>query len=203
MNNLTNKYLRTLLLTLSICFSISVTIGQQNNSVDKLNGKWEILPNASEFSFNITTIWIFPVSGTMSGLSGEIDFDKKNTDKFVHLSLKPSTLKTGNDKRDEHLRSEDFFYVSEYPSIEFKGNSIELQDPDANIYNVKGDLTIRGVTHEETIPVKFEGFTTDNNERIKFTGSVKINRNDYDVDFTGRIIADNAKVKYTIIAQKK
>jgi len=203
MKYLTKKYTPPILLTLLMCFSISILNAQQNNSVENLKGEWEIVPGESEFSFSITTIWVFPVSGTVHGLSGKIDFDKQNTDDFVHLSLKPSTLNTGNDKRDEHLRSEDFFYVSEYPLIEFKGNNIELQDANANSYLVKGNLTIRGVTHEETIPVKFEGFTNDKKDRIKFTGSVKINRNDYDVDFTGRIIADNAKVKYTLTAQKK
>lgn len=203
MNYIINKPALIILLTLFFSISISTLIAQQNNPIDKLKGEWEIVPEQSEFSFKITTIWIFPVSGTMGGLSGEINFEKQNTNDFVSLTLKPSTLNTGNDKRDDHLRSEDFFFVNEYPLIEFKGNSIELQDPNVQIYNVKGTLTIRGVSHEETIPIKFEGFANGSKNTIKFSGSVKIDRNKYNVDFTGRMIADNAKIKYTLIAQKK
>lgn len=203
MNYIINKPALIILLTLLFSISISTLIAQQNNPIDKLKGEWEIVPEQSEFSFKITTIWIFPVSGTMGGLSGEINFEKQNTNDFVSLTLKPSTLNTGNDKRDDHLRSEDFFFVNEYPLIEFKGNSIELQDPNVQIYNVKGTLTIRGVSHEETIPIKFEGFANGSKNTIKFSGSVKIDRNKYNVDFTGRMIADNAKIKYTLIAQKK
>jgi polyisoprenoid-binding protein YceI len=116
--------------------------------------------------------------------------------------LKPSTLNTGNDKRDEHLRSEDFFYVSKYPKIKFNGNSIELQDANSQTYNVIGKLTIRGVTEKETIPVKLIGYTNDSKTSIKFTGSTKIDRNKYNVDYSGRMIADKAKIEYTIILDK-
>lgn len=192
-----------LLLTLLVFNPVFTLTAQENISQDQLNGKWEIIAGESEFSFKITTIWIFPVSGTIGGLSGEIDFDKKNTNDFVHLKLNPSTLNTGNDKRDEHLLSEDFFYVNEYPLIEFKGNSIELKDPKDQIYNVKGTLTIRGVSHEEIIPVKLLGYTDASKSKLKFTGSVKIDRNKYNLDYTGRMIEDKAKVKYTITTQKK
>lgn len=138
----------------------------------------------------------------MGGLSGEINFDKINTNDFVHLKLNPSSLNTGNNKRDEHLRSEDFFFVNEYPLIEFKGNSIELQNATEQTYNVKGTLTIRGVSHEETIPVKLLGYTDNSKNKLKFTGSVKIDRNKYNLDYTGRMIEDKAKVKYTLTLQK-
>jgi polyisoprenoid-binding protein YceI len=203
MNYLSKIVLKFILVSVVCFLSISALLAQSDITINDLNGKWEILSNESEFSFRITTVWVFPVTGNMGGLNGEINFDKKSTNDFVHLTLNPSTLNTGNDKRDEHLRSEDFFYVNKYPLIEFTGGSIDLADSDELIYHVKGNLTIRGVRREETIPVKLLGYVNDSKNKIEFEGSVQINRNEYNVDFTGRIIADKAKVKFSIIAQKK
>jgi polyisoprenoid-binding protein YceI len=139
----------------------------------------------------------------MGGIMGEINFDKINTSEFVSLSLQPSTLSTGNDKRDEHLRSEDFLYVDEYPLIEFIGGNVALKDQEEKSYTIDGMLSIRGVTHKEIIPATFIGYYNSKMNMIEFTGSLKIDRNKYEVDYTGRLIADDVKIEYTLIAEKK
>jgi polyisoprenoid-binding protein YceI len=168
-----------------------------------LKGKWKILEDESEFTFKARTFGLFTVKGTMSGIMGEIDFNKINTDEFISLSLEPSTLNTGIEKRDEHLKSEDFLYVDEYPLIEFTGGQVELIDQEDQSYVVSGMLNIRGITHNEIIPTTFIGYFDNQNNMIEFRGVHKINRNKYDVDYTGRLIADDVEVKYTIIAEKK
>jgi polyisoprenoid-binding protein YceI len=138
----------------------------------------------------------------MGGLNGEINFDKKNTNEFVRLSLKPATLNTGNNKRDDHLRSEDFFYVEKYPLIEFIGSKIQLQEKGNQLYDIAGTLQIRGVSHDETIPIKLVGFRNSDKNKIEFAGSAEINRFKYNIDYTGRMIEDNANVTYKIKAKK-
>lgn len=201
------KYFKTtwisIILIATLFLGYTAANAQQNLKMDDLQGKWEMLPDKSDFSFKSKTFGIFTVKGTMGGLKGSIDFDKINTDNFVNLSLKPASLNTGIDKRDEHLRSEDFFYVGNFPLIEFKGGIVELQNQEDQSYLVHGTLTIRGITHEEAIPVKLEGYYNNEKNIIEFTGSLEIDRNKYDVDYTGRLIADMAKINYKLVVKKK
>jgi len=178
-------------------------IAQEKLTLKDLDGKWEILNDQSEFTFKSKTFGLFTVKGTMGGLEGNINFDNFNTDKFVKLSLKPSTLNTGNDTRDEDLRSENFLYVDKYPQLSFSGGKVDMQNQEEQKFLVTGKLTIRGVTNEESIPVKLEGYYNGDKNKIEFTGSLKIDRNKYNVDYTGRLIADMVKISYTIIAEKK
>ena len=205
MNKILNKtkYFLIILTSLTLTTWPVQTHAQAGPEMEDLKGEWQILGDESEFTFKARTFGLFTVKGTMGGIMGEIDFNKINTDEFISLSLEPSTLNTGIEKRDEHLRSEDFLYVDEYPLIEFRGGKVELKDRDDQSYTVSGMLNIRGVTHNEIIPTTFTGYYNEQKDMIEFRGTLKIDRNKYDVDYTGRLIADEVKIIYTLIAEKK
>lgn len=198
-----NKNIFYLICTLLLIPGWTHLYAQEELYIEGLNGQYTILDEASIFTFKAKTFGLFTVKGTIGGINGVIDFNQINSDKFIRLSLQPFTVNTGNNNRDDHLRSEDFLYVDEYPLIEFKGGKIELKDPENQVYEVRGKLTIRGVTNEEVIPATLEGYDNEQKNRIVFKGSLVIDRNKYEVDYTGRLIADEVKITYTLIAEKK
>lgn len=174
----------------------------QEPTILNFKGEWKIIADESEFEFKIKNMWLFNVKGTMDVMDGTVNFNQMNTNDFVSLTIDPSTINTGNDKRDEHLKSEDFFYVSEYPTIEFRGGEIVASDVKNSDYMVKGTLTIRGVSHDKNIPIREITYVNGSKDKIKITGKVTVDRQKFEIDYSGMIIADEAKVTYTIVAEK-
>jgi len=179
------------------------TFAQKHPGINDLNGKWQIIGDESEFHFKIKNTWVFNVKGTMGGISGEINFDKINTPDFVQLSLKPATVNTGISKRDDHLKTEDFFYTDKFPKIIFKGGQVIEVNESKNKYEVTGTLTIRGISFEKKVPITLTADYSGDKDKIEFTGSTKVERKKYNVDYSGMIIGNTAKVTYTIIAERK
>lgn len=141
-------------------------------STQTLNKKILQIDNAlSKANFSVKKVGLITVKGSLSDLNGEIIFDKNDLKhSSFDVNLSPITVNTGNTKRDEHLRSEDFFYVKNHPNIQFKSTSIQAVN---DAYQVVGNLTILGTTKEISIPFSFE-----NNV---FSGSLSINRLDYNL----------------------
>ena len=111
------------------------------------------------------------VKGTFTGFSGKVKFDPKQLDASkIDVCIDASTINTKNNKRDEHLKSEDFFDIEKYPKICFTSTEI-TKHPQG--YVAKGKLNMHGVTKTVEIPLIFE-----NN---KLTGMITIDRFDYKV----------------------
>jgi polyisoprenoid-binding protein YceI len=103
-----------------------------------------------------------------------------------------------------HLRSNDFLAMETYPQITFVSTDVRRTgDRDVEL---TGDLTIRGVTHEVSIPFTFEGAATDpfGNLRLGFEGSVTINRKDYGVNWNasletgGVLVSDKVVLEFEV-----
>lgn len=170
------------------------------NRVDEpLNGTWRILPDKSSFEFKIPVMFVFPVTGTFSGVNGTIEISRELYNVKVDLTIDPSSIDTGNEKRDDHLKSEDFFYVGKYPSISFSASKISRQATDDQ-YTVEGDLTIRDVTKNIVVPIKLDEINS--NGEIVFSGSKNINRQEFNIKYSGRGVGDVAEVDFTIVAEK-
>jgi len=201
---LTKRILTKITIATILLFSVLAwsKAGAQQHTILDFKGKWEINAEESEFEFKIKNMWLFNVKGTMDVTEGSINFNKMNTDNYVSLTVDPTTINTGNDKRDEHLRSEDFFYVSEFPVIKFVGGEVVASDGEESDYMVKGTLTIRGVSHQKNIPIHTIQYVNGSKDKIKITGKVIVDRQKFEIDYSGMIIADEAKVTYTIVAEK-
>jgi len=198
------RIFRKITISTILLFSVLAwgTAGAQQPTILDFKGEWKMNAEESEFEFKIKNMWLFNVKGTMEVTEGSIVFDKMDTDDFVSLTVDPATINTGNDKRDEHLQSEDFFFVSKYPEIEFIGGEVVASDEEKSDYMVKGTLTIRGVSHEKNIPIHEIEYVNASKNKIKITGKVTINRQKFEIDYSGMIIADKAEVTYTIVAEK-
>ena len=112
--------------------------------------------DASYLEFKVSNFWVNTVTGTITGWTGVVDFNKSApTQSSFDVGASIQTINTGNEERDEHLRSADFFEVEKYPTIRFKSNRI-TESKDGG-YNAVGTLTIKDVSKEVTLPFKVEG----------------------------------------------
>jgi polyisoprenoid-binding protein YceI len=126
----------------------------------------------------------------------------------VEVTIEAASIDTRNAQRDEHLRSNDFLAMQEYPKITFASTGV--RQAGETTFEVTGDLTIKGVTNEITIPFEFEGAATDpfGNQRVGFEGSVTINRRDYGVTWNaaleggGVLVSDKVTLEFEISAIK-
>ncbi len=129
--------------------------------------------------FNIARFW-----GAFRDVSGTIDFDPADPTKSkVNIEIKVDSVSTGIEKRDNHIKSPDFFNAKQFPTVTFASKSVKKTGE--NEYAVTGDLTIRGKSKEVTIPMKNTGNGQDPFGKFRrgFEGTFTINRTDFGIDF--------------------
>ena len=136
----------------------------------------------SEAAFQVRHI-LTKVRGTFRDFSGTINFDKaKPESSSVEFRIKATSIDTGNQKRDDHLRSPDFFDVATHPEIVFKSTKVVAKG--GNKFDVTGDFTMHGVTKTITLPVSFLGEQKfGKGVKAGFETAVTINRKDYGLNW--------------------
>ncbi len=118
----------------------------------------------------------------------------------VHVSIDASSLFTNEDNRDAHLKSADFFDVENHKEITFDSTSVKRVDDEQ--YELKGNLTIKGISKEVKLDVEFGGLNKDpwGNEKAGFSLSGKINRKDWGLNWNaaletgGVLVGDEVKI---------
>ena len=149
------------------------------------------------------------VGGKFNDFAGTIQVDRaKPESSSVEFTIQAASINTNEPKRDEHLRSADFFDVATHPTLTFKSTSIEADGKDS--WLVTGDLTMRGVTKQVTLPVTFLGEGKDpwGNEKMGFETAITVNRKDYGINWNkaldqgGVLVADEVKVQVSVEANK-
>ncbi len=131
--------------------------------------------------FTARHMMVTTVRGQFGKVDFTLDFDPANpAAASIEASIDTNSVSTGNDQRDGHLRSPDFFDVAKFPAITFKGTKLELKNNTEG--KLTGDLTIRDVTRTVTLNVEFLGTQVnpfDKAERAGFSATTKINREDF------------------------
>src|SRR5450432_2061504 len=131
---------------LALCASI------QNSRADDT---YKIDPVHSSISFKVRHFFS-NVNGSFKKFEGTINVDMEHAEKSsVDTTIQTASVDTANDKRDEHLRSPDFFDATKFPTITFKSKSVKQTGPESG--DITGDLTMHGVTKEITLHAKFLG----------------------------------------------
>jgi polyisoprenoid-binding protein YceI len=142
---------------------------------------WNIDPAHSSAEFKVKHMMISNVKGSFTGLSGVLHLDETDyTHSTVEASIPSASLKTGDEQRDGHLKSADFFDVEKFPTLTFKSSNIDSAG--GADYVVTGDLTLHGVTKSLTLAVEDVSDPSKDpwgNQRIGLSGSTKINRKDF------------------------
>ncbi|HET7103122.1 MAG TPA: YceI family protein [Terracidiphilus sp.] len=142
---------------------------------------WKIDPAHSVAEFKVRHMMISNVRGRFAGVTGSLTYDPVDpTVSIVEASIPVSGLSTGDDQRDGHLRSADFFDAEKFPALAFKSTAVRITG--SGELAVTGDLTMHGVTKAVTFAV--EGPTPPakdpwGNLRIGLSASAKINRKDF------------------------
>jgi polyisoprenoid-binding protein YceI len=120
------------------------------------------------------------VRGHLSRIDGEILFDPSDvTNSSVEVTIGAASICTGIKKRDDHLRSLEFFDVEKYPEVTFRSKTVEITG--SNRCKVYGDLTIHGITHPVTLEVEYFGPVKSpfGATSMGFTAKAMVNREDY------------------------
>jgi polyisoprenoid-binding protein YceI len=149
------------------------------------------------------------VTGKFKDFDGQILVDKANpAASSVEFTIQAASIDTNEPKRDEHLRSADFFDVANNPKLTFKSTSVKATGKD--VYAVTGDLTMRGVTKPVTLTVSYLGEGKDpwGNEKLGFDVAGLVNRKDFNINWNktldsgGVLVADEVKVQIAVEANK-
>lgn len=143
--------------------------------------KWNLDPTHSSAEFSARHMMVTTVRGSIKNATGWIEFDQANPALgAVEVTLPAAEIFSGLADRDNHLKSPDFLDVANFPHITFKSTKVEVTGE--NEGKITGDLTIRNVTKPVTLDVEFLGQEKDpwgGTARIGFSGSTKINREDF------------------------
>ena len=171
---------------------------------------WEIDPAHSQATFSVKHMAISTVKGHFNVLSGHMHIDEQNpTASWVDAQVDAASVDTRDEKRDAHLQSPDFFDAANYPTISFKGTSVEHVDGEE--YTVLGDLTIRGVTKPVVFKAEYSGQGVDpwGGTRAGLTATTKIDRRDFNLNFNaplangGVLVGHDVKIEIDLEAVSK
>jgi polyisoprenoid-binding protein YceI len=175
-------------------FTINHT--QKDQKMETKKVKWNIDPAHSEIGFKVKHLMITNVKGEFKEFDASIYTAGENfMTSEIDFWLNPASVTTGDAKRDEHLRSADFFDAEKYKQISFTGNTYEQVDGDGS-YTLYGDLTIKGIKKQVKLDVEFGGVMKDpwGNEKAGFTINGKINRKDWGLNWNAALEAGGVLV---------
>ena len=177
----------TLLISMALVATMSV-FGQGPVS-------WKLDGSHSKVTFTVTHMGISDVDGEFKKFDGTFtsdDEDFKNSS--ITFTIEVNSVSTDNERRDGHLKGDDFFNAEKFPTITFK--STAFKKVDGKKYILKGDLTIRDVTKSVDLAVVYNGKMNDNwgNTRAGFKVAGKINRQDFHLKWNDKTGAGDAVV---------
>ncbi len=160
----------------------------------------KIDPAHSVVTFEVRHL-LSKVRGNFSEFQGTIHFNAEDPEQSrVEFFITAESINTDLEKRDNHLRSKEFFWVEKYPQISFRSSKIEVIDDD--LYNVTGTLSIRGIEKEIVLPVSYLGQADDpwGHRKAGFSTTITINRKDFNMvwnaalDQGGVLLGDDIKL---------
>jgi polyisoprenoid-binding protein YceI len=158
--------------------------------------KWSLDQAHSEIEFKVRHLAIAHVKGAFKTFDASIYTNGKDfTTAEIDLWIDASSISTGDIKRDEHLKSADFFDVQNHKQLSFTSSTIGKPDKDGN-HELWGELTMRGITRNVKLNVQFGGIINDpwGNEKAGFTVTGKINRSDWGLNWNTVIEAGGVMV---------
>jgi len=149
------------------------------------NTKWNLDRSHSSIKFSVSHMVVSEADGKFGDFSVNVASDKDDfSDAKIDVTIKTASINTDDAKRDEHLRSGDFFDVANHPTITFKSKS--MKKTGNGTYKLSGDFTMRGITKSVTLDVKYGGMQKSpwgqTVAGFKITG--KINRKEYGVSWS-------------------
>jgi polyisoprenoid-binding protein YceI len=170
-------------------------------------GTWAIDPVHSSIDFWVRHLMVSKVRGKFDNFSGAIVVSEDGTPS-VHAEIAVDSVNTGNDQRDAHLKSADFFDVEAHPVATFTSNAVEANGDN---YVLRGELTLKGVTKPVALDLAFYGANPGmgHGEVAGFEASIVLNRKDFGIDIDmpletgGVVVGDKVTITLEIEAVKQ
>ncbi len=172
---------------------------------------WTIDPDHSNIGFKVKHLMVSNVKGSFDKHTGTVEInDQDITKSKVEVSIDTSSINTNVQKRDEHLRSADFFDVAKYPTMTFVSKKVAKAGKDK--LKVTGDLTLHGVTKQvvlDVAPLSRESKDPWGNIRRGTTATTKIDRKDFGLTWNkaletgGVLVGDEVTITLEIEMIKK
>jgi len=173
--------------------------------------KWNLDKDHTTLGFEVVHMVVSKTKGKFTEYSGTVEMDaEKQEFKTIEAVIQTASVTTDHPKRDDHLRSADFFDAKTFPTMTYKMKSYTKS---GDQYTAVGDFTLLGVTKELTLVGTFNGVAQDpwGNTRAGFTAEGTLNRKDFGMKFSklldngGLMVGDEVKLKLEIevIKEKK
>ena len=181
--------------------------------LEDISGDFDIDPAHTRLGFVARHAMVTKVRGAFTECSGTAHVDTADPgSSTVSITIVANSITTGQQQRDDHLRSGDFLDSEQHPEITFVSTSVDCNgDGDGDGWTITGDLTIKGLTRPVSVTFKYTGSAQDpyGNVRIGFEGEAAINRKDWGLtwnaplDTGGVLISDKVKLEFDVSAIKR
>jgi len=187
------------ILTLALVFVSAWAMSQENWVMDK---------DHSEIKFGVSHLVISEVSGEFNEFDGKVvSSDEEFDGARIVFTAEVSSIDTDNERRDGHLKSDDFFAAEMYPQIKFDGKLVKNEGK----YKLQGDLTMRGTTNTVVFDVDYNGTITDpwGNQKAGFKISGIVDRFDYGLNWNnlmetgGAVVGKEVRILCNVELQKQ
>ena len=175
-----------------------------------LTGTWDIDPSHTRLGFAARHAMVATVRGGFEVFSGTIVIDHNNpAASSANVEIDATSIATGNEQRDQHLRGADFLEVENFTNIPFTSTAAE--EIDADTQKLVGELTIKGRSHTVTLELDYQGSSPDpfGNTRAGFEGRTTINRKDWGLSWNvaieggGILVGEKVKLELDVSAIKR
>jgi polyisoprenoid-binding protein YceI len=169
-----------------------------------ITGTWDLDASHSEVGFSVRHLMVSKVRGRFNGVQGEIVTAADPLESTATATIDLTSIVTGDENRDNHLRSADFFDVANHPVMTWRSTGVRQQ---GDRYVVDGELTLHGVTRNVPLTVELNGFIeSPMGTRVGLSATGEINRKDFGIEFNmpleggGVVVGDKVSLNLEVEA---
>jgi polyisoprenoid-binding protein YceI len=175
-------------------------------AVENISGDYTLDPSHTRIGFSARHAMVTKVRGHFDEFEGSAHVDTVTpSNSSVTVTIQAASVTTGNEQRDGHLKTPDFFDIANHPQITFVSTDVER---DGGEWDITGDLTINGVTKSVTIPFEETGSAKDpfGNTRVGFEGEITLDRTEWNLSFNaaletgGVLVSEKVKLEFDVSA---
>ena len=183
-----------------------VAVEETSSFVSDIAGDYVLDPSHTRIGFSARHAMVTKVRGQFEEFEGAAHIDTATpANSTVNVTIQAASVSTGNEQRDGHIKTPDFFDIENYPTITFVSTDVERDGSD---WAITGDLTINGVTKPVTVDFEETGSAKDpfGNTRIGFEGSTTIDRTEWNLNFNaaletgGVLVSEKVKLEFDVSA---